>query len=560
MTSYRWLVAGPLLALGGACSLVNAPDDATEPPTSGPGGTGGGITGGGGTGGTPPECTVNDECDDQDPCTVDVCNDGSCDVESTTDPNDDNACTTDSCDPATAAAVNTPILPVDDGDACTMDFCDPAVGPVNRPLQPVFAESFTDNSQGWVLEGPWEIGPAVASGTSRKPGPFNGAGDPAEDHTESDDNGVAGVVIGGYADTTAIVPEQYLESPAFDGTIPSELTDGRLYLTYWRWLVADYRPFMVHTVEVFDGTDWQVVFDLTQSPVIADTSWKRMVHDVTPYANPNMKVRFAHAVGQADVYRDAGSWTVDDVMVGLAQREVDDGDLCTQAMCDAATGMVTHMMLHPPNVPVDDMDACTQDSVCDPIRGVNHYDLVRARVFDFSVPEAVSLTGQWELGPAMAGSGDPADDVTGSPDNRILGVNLGGPYATNDTNEYVVNINIGSYNPTTVVGPIKVDFQRWLNAGPSFETPHSAQLTFGFNGPVLHTFVQTGGLAIADNKWIAEELDFTSIIQAQAGSGSYYLRLSYQVNQTTTMPRGGWNIDDVIVTDETCMNAVMAAP
>ena len=46
---------------------------------------------------------------------------------------DGNACTVDSCDPATGAVSNVAVV-VDDGVACTVDTCDPATGlPVNTP-------------------------------------------------------------------------------------------------------------------------------------------------------------------------------------------------------------------------------------------------------------------------------------------------------------------------------------------------------------------------------------------------------------------------------------------
>jgi hypothetical protein len=53
-------------------------------------------------------------------------------VESPRDCDDDNACTTDSCDPA-IGCVNDPIV-CDDGDACTTDSCDPETGCATTPV------------------------------------------------------------------------------------------------------------------------------------------------------------------------------------------------------------------------------------------------------------------------------------------------------------------------------------------------------------------------------------------------------------------------------------------
>jgi hypothetical protein len=47
------------------------------------------------------------------------------------DPDDGNACTTDSCNPVTGVS-NVPVDP-DDGVACTVDSCDPATGIINAP-------------------------------------------------------------------------------------------------------------------------------------------------------------------------------------------------------------------------------------------------------------------------------------------------------------------------------------------------------------------------------------------------------------------------------------------
>ncbi|MEM1031783.1 MAG: hypothetical protein AAF928_01490 [Myxococcota bacterium] len=545
MASVKWWGAlVPFAMSAGACSILNAPDDAVDPGAGGAGGTTVTTTNvGGSTGGAPADCTSPDQCDDGDPCTVNACDDGMCVVASTTDPDDDDACTADSCDPATGMAVNTPIPVIDDGNACTVDFCDPERGMRNEDLRPLFEDDFSSNDRGWSLEGPWEIGPAVQSGVPS--GTFRYVAEPGEDHTDTSDNGIAGVVIGGYTDTTAVIPIQYLESPEFDATLPADDPDAKLYLSYWRWLLADWDPFMAHTVEVFDGANWQVVFELTNGPVIADTSWRRVTHDITLFANDKMKIRFGHAVLQAGVFPDAGSWNLDDVVVGWSPVEIDDGDLCTETVCDPATGTVTHDVLM-----VDDGDPCTLELACDAIRGVNHYDARIMRYVDFSIPAPIVqptvLPGQWEVGPAMMGmSDDPAEDSSPSSDNRVLGVNLGGDYSVGGSTLFEVFIPL-TFIPSTPMGTTTLTFQRWLNAGPDSESPHSADIVDSTNMSVLN-ILQTGGLGIADNKWTEEVVDLTNL-----GPGSLRLRLRYQVTNGAAIPQGGWNIDDVIVTNDAC--------
>ncbi|MCA9623344.1 MAG: hypothetical protein KC731_30195 [Myxococcales bacterium] len=538
-----------LLATVGACSLVNAPDDVLPPGSGGSGAssTGGtATTGGNGGSGGMPECTTDPDCAnaDTDPCTIHICGpNNTCVLDSTTDPNDDDACTTDSCDPVTAQPVHEDIPPMDDNDACTIDYCDPAVGPRNELLAPIWEEDFSTNDFGWTLEGPWEIGPAIKGGTPVT-SPFEKIGDPELDHSAGDDNGVAGVVIGGYTDPTAAIPMQYLTSPEFDATIPAQLQNGRLYLRFWRWLVADYEPFMRHTVEVWDGSAWQVVFSLPNGPVIADSDWKRMVYDITPYANANMRLRFGHAVLQAGVYPDAGSWTIDDVAVGFAKVELDDMNLCTDTVCDPVTGMVTHE----PVVDIDDMDPCTFDTACDPARGVNHYDRLRKVVHDFSsAGSETGFTGQWQRGPAMMGVGDPPDDNTDSGDNAILGVNIGGAYNVNTSTAFTYSVNLAVLS--TADGTVNLTWQRWLNAGPSGETPHRVELWRG--GTLLTTLFSNGGLATMDNKWVEMATDLTPFLTTNPQF--FQLRYSYQVTTSAATPRGGWNIDDVVVTTSACL-------
>ncbi|MBK6754074.1 MAG: T9SS type A sorting domain-containing protein [Flavobacteriales bacterium] len=69
-------------------------------------------------------------CDDLSACTTNDLYDANCNCVGTpVDPNDNNACTTDSCDPI-LGVVNTPIDP-NDGDPCTLDTCDPITGVSN---------------------------------------------------------------------------------------------------------------------------------------------------------------------------------------------------------------------------------------------------------------------------------------------------------------------------------------------------------------------------------------------------------------------------------------------
>ncbi|MCH9001369.1 MAG: hypothetical protein IIC02_02250 [Planctomycetes bacterium] len=69
-------------------------------------------------------CSVDTDCDDGDPCSVDLCQGSIC-THSPMDCDDGDACTFDHCVAGTCA--NDP-LTCDDGDSCTDDQCDPASG------------------------------------------------------------------------------------------------------------------------------------------------------------------------------------------------------------------------------------------------------------------------------------------------------------------------------------------------------------------------------------------------------------------------------------------------
>lgn len=111
----------------------------------------------GGSGGAPPACSADNECDDSNPCTVDRCENmcthtpapegtecntivcvssGTCNTsgECQSTPisiDDEDACTTDACDPSSGAISHAPVN-VDDQIACTTDSCDPATGTISH--------------------------------------------------------------------------------------------------------------------------------------------------------------------------------------------------------------------------------------------------------------------------------------------------------------------------------------------------------------------------------------------------------------------------------------------
>jgi hypothetical protein len=190
------------------------------------------------------------------------------------------------------------------GEVCTAGTCaDP-----NNPDGYVFYEPFADNDAGWMLGTEWQIGSATASA-----GHNSGNPDPAMDHTSTNDNGVAGVVIGGNA-TTALHDYYYITSPVMNtSTLP-----GTAWLSFWRFLNTDYNNYMDNHVDVWNGNAWVTLFaGPACCSTISDNAWKQISYDVTAYKNANFQVRIGHKVGAGGAFT-VSSWNVDDVVVGPA--------------------------------------------------------------------------------------------------------------------------------------------------------------------------------------------------------------------------------------------------
>jgi hypothetical protein len=229
-------------------------------------------------------------CDDGNACTAaTTCAGGVCGTGTPT--NEGGPCIASSCT---------------SGDTCTAGVCGGGQGPTIY-----FQDDFKDSSKGWLLGPEWQIGPASLSSSG-----MNGD-DPPNDHTPSADNGLAGVVIGG-DESPVLHPYYYLESPAFDTSAAA----GPVILGFYRWLNSDYEPYMHNRIEIYNGTQWIVIWQSGGLPGITDspptgTGWTYLSYDVTNYKNAAMKVRFGYDIGQSGVFT-VGSWNVDDVLVASA--------------------------------------------------------------------------------------------------------------------------------------------------------------------------------------------------------------------------------------------------
>jgi hypothetical protein len=241
---------------------------------SGAQGSGQGQSSGSSSGSGQGSCSGAKDCDDQNPCTDDACPQGTC--------------------------VHTP-RSCEDGSVCTADTCDPKLGCVHAPIV-YFSEGFADNTQGWNLGNTWQIGSATTSS-----GETSGNGDPAEDHTPTADNGVAGVLIGGNTVSPAVFPGpiNHLTSPVIDLSAAA----GPVVLQFSRWLNSDFLPFMQNSIEVFDGNAWVPLWASEMTP-IEDKAWTNTGEgpaptqfDVTARKNAKFQFRFSYQIRQVGVAR-----------------------------------------------------------------------------------------------------------------------------------------------------------------------------------------------------------------------------------------------------------------
>jgi hypothetical protein len=245
----------------------------------------------------------------QKPCTATTCAQGLCDG---TMPKDCSAaadtCNDGTCEAATGKCVKTP---ANEGAACDFDVCFTAqkcaqgkcTGGTALPVTAYLDEDFAANLAGWQLGEEWQI--AAAKASSGQVMPF--FPDPAADHSQLGDNGVAGVVIGGNC-AKKVHAAAYLTSPAVDVSLAS----GGLWLSFWRWLESDAPPAMTDTVEVFDGAVWQVVWQ--SNGVVSDSAWMFQKIDIAKYKNAALAVRFGFAIADANL-ATVGGWSVDDVRI-----------------------------------------------------------------------------------------------------------------------------------------------------------------------------------------------------------------------------------------------------
>ena len=103
-------------------------------------------------------------------------------------------------------------------------------------------------------------------------------------------------------------PEYPLTTGVIDASGASNVT-----LEFQRWLGIENSTYDHASVEVFDGSSWQQIWNHTTTTSFTDTSWQAQSFDISAYAdgNPNLQIRWI--MGTTDVSVTYCGWNIDDV-------------------------------------------------------------------------------------------------------------------------------------------------------------------------------------------------------------------------------------------------------
>ena len=152
-----------------------------------------------------------------------------------------------------------------------------------------------------------------------------------------------------------------------------------------------------------------------------------------------------------------------------------------------------------------------------------------------------TLDPGWAIGPAAAGCGDPAMDVTPTADNGVAGVVLGGcaPASTN-AYSYLTSPPFDA----TGAGDVMLQLNRWLQSDYS---PYMTNRIEVYNGAAWVVVWQTGGSpGVKDVSWMPITLDLTTYKNAQMR-----VRFGYTTIQGFAQA-GSWTLDDVTIAGALC--------
>lgn len=171
----------------------------------------------------------------------------------------------------------------------------------------------------------------------------------------------------------------------------------------------------------------------------------------------------------------------------------------------------------------------------------------------------------WQIGPAIAGGGDPGTDHTPTADNGIAGVIIGGAAPTNLHDFYW--LESPTINTSAAAGSVYLQFWRWLNSDYLPYMQNKIQVSTN-NGAtwVDVPYGTTGGCCgVMETAWQNHGLPAGAPLQATNSaqyptqfdltaykSAQMKIRFGYNITSSGVFTIGQWNLDDVLVASALC--------
>ena len=302
-------------------------------------------------------------CDDKNPCTDDICTPiGGCKPVANAKPCDDakpctvgEACKTGICGGGLAKVC-------DDGNGCTADSCDPVKGCVFAPIAACsgvpYAVAFNckdPNSDAWKLDAP--LG-ALGWALDESPNPPGAKSAPCSLNYNNgkDFQCPIGSPFGFKLNASAT-------SPLIDAT---KVKAGTLMRVVFQragaWEANAFDNLDIES-SIDGGKTWKAV-NLTALDPWAQPTWNTQVLDITSLSGAAFQLRVRFSTTDCVVNTQAGPF-IDSLVIQVGGCKdaagCNDNNVCTNDVCDAATGKCTHIGN---SVPCDDGTACTTGEAC----------------------------------------------------------------------------------------------------------------------------------------------------------------------------------------------------
>ncbi len=150
-----------------------------------------------------------------------------------------------------------------------------------------------DSNPGWTTTGQWAFG--VPAGID---------GDPASGYTGSNVYGYN--LSGEYANS---IPQYALTTGVIDASASNNVT-----LEFQRWLGVESSTYDHASIEVFNGSSWQQIWDHT-SGSFTDAGWQAQSFDISAQADGNANLQIRWIMGTTDTSVTYCGWNIDDVVL-----------------------------------------------------------------------------------------------------------------------------------------------------------------------------------------------------------------------------------------------------